>query len=762
MTTKKHNASLRSVSAVPVAAFSLVWACGPIIDPGLIDDMGFEPGTATLANFRSWEKDWQTGSWIVTVEDAGWRSPASVRQRLFRGQVLDALYSTAVGGEVTGGLTGLLPEALVPASSGVLIASRQSSAHQDAWDFLNQNVDVEMISTMPTLPWQPGIFGRAQPPTFLHVSLKDGRHTGPFFLELIGWASNPNIDDARRRLAHWQLLSLRRLEGVEEVEPNLFSRFDHPRVAKPFSSNAENSAPSFRAADDHTDGRTSNGATAYTPPEFEFRSPMVENLRLIKADLAYNFKGQGTESRRPVNVAVLDTGVDSAHPDLAQQIWVNQNEQPENKIDDDKNGVADDIHGFDATIAADAPAGVSPRPGSDDIGGPGAACPSPSRVADRDDLVSNCGHGTHVAGIIAAQHGADTRTLGVCPNCRIMSVRVSERCVQPDTARNGGECVLPTQPLKESQYEVDGNISDIAQVRALQYLFNTRKKGDPNALEVNIVNMSLGKYFRSRAMSYLIQLLQDANVLVVAAAGNDDTDTPSYPAAYDSVVAVCATSSRSVRGSYAKAEFSNFGEWVDICAPGRDIFSTVPGKIGDGSGNTDEKSGTSQATPFVSGALGYLMSVSPSQVGVRELVRTLQQSALFRELYYAKANTLGSPNQSAYLACYSDNTSCDYLLGSGFLNLFKAVNPAAQDPFTQVDFSKEPPIEGGCVVSAVGKTGTANFSAARVSALALIRAILASVPFLLGISALILWACRKRHIRSLGAPRGSTLRRSKF
>jgi subtilisin family serine protease len=312
-----------------------------------------------------------------------------------------------------------------------------------------------------------------------------------------------------------------------------------------------------------------------------------------------------------------------------------------------------------------------------------------------------------------------------------MSVRVAERCVQPDTRRNGGDCVLPRTPLKEDQYEVDGNIADSAQIRALLYLFNTRNASNRGTLAVNIVNMSLGKYFRSRSMSYLLQKLQDSNVAIVAAAGNDDTDTPSFPAAYEPVVAVCATSSAGLRGDYGKADFSNFGEWVDICAPGQDIVSTVPGRVG-GSGKTSDKDGTSQATPFVSGALGYLMSVSTTQKDVRQLINVLKKAATSGLLYKDKANLIPGTSESAYVACYKDRSSCDYLLGTGFLNLHKAVNPSALgEPFSEVDLNKERPVTGGCVVSSVASGRYASFN------------FWTSMPVLLAQFALLLLAKRR-------------------
>jgi subtilisin family serine protease len=501
--------------------------------------------------------------------------------------------------------------------------------------------------------------------------------TGWTFTDLARQLGILSGSDPLRMLVQWQHDSLGTLDAALWVEPDLYSFWS--------SANTPQQAPA-----------------PYTPAEFEFRnSAVLSRLRLIKADLAYNFTGQGVSDRRPINVAVLDTGVDHKHPDLENQMWRNEGETPDNGNDDEGNGYKDDIHGIDATLGPGDDGGLQPRPGSADIGGPGVACPRPS-IDNDDKLVDNCGHGTHVAGIIAAQHGADTQTLGICPNCRIMSVRVAERCVQPDTSKNKGDCVLPRSPLKDDQYEVDGNIADSAQIRALQYLFNTRNASNRGTLAVNIVNMSLGKYFRSRSMAYLLQKLQESNVAIVAAAGNDDTDTPSFPAAYEAVVAVCATSIQGSRGDYGKASFSNFGEWVDLCAPGEGIQSTMPGRSGN-IGEVDTKQGTSQATPFVSGALGYLMSVSVVQQDVQQLIKVLKKAATSNLLYNDKANLIPGGTDSAYLACYKDRSSCDYLLGTGLLNLHKAVNPnAAGETFSEVDLNKKLAVSSGCVVSSVG------------------------------------------------------------
>lgn len=618
----------------------------------------------SFANFKSWAPIWRKGSWIVALENAEWTTPNSELQMQYRSLVQAAMKNAA---------NSFLHQMESPTEQTRSLIQGLASTDFHL-EFINQRSDLPLPESFET---------DKAPLTFLVVELKDTARALFFMQELIN--SQPYLDlgsvtstmhqrDSLMLLAQLQASALNELPGVSFIEPDLYSYLT-------------------QAASDPQE--------RYLPIEFEFNSGMARQLREIKADLAYNFAGQGTENRRPINIAVLDTGVDYAHPDLKNQMWVNEREVAANNVDDDGNGVIDDIHGFDASLPMKANVGIEPRPGAADLGGPGATCPD-SSGRDQDPFARNCGHGTHVAGIIAAEHGGDPSTLGVCPNCRIMSVRVAERCLQPDTQNNEGECVLPQKPLTDDQYEVDGGIADSAQIRALQYLFNTRSASNPASLAVNIVNMSLGKYFKSRSMSYLLTKLQESNVVITAAAGNDDTDTPSFPAAYDSVVAVCATGGR-LADAYGKAVFSNFGEWVDICAPGYQIEAPIPGVLGNGSGRKTTKQGTSQATPFVAGAIGYLMSISPTQKDAKQFIDIIKKAANYNDLYFSRANLIpGSSSDSAYLACYKDGSSCDYLLGTGFLNLYKAVNPQAAEPFSDVDLSRPLAVSDGCVVSSIG------------------------------------------------------------
>lgn len=356
-----------------------------------------------------------------------------------------------------------------------------------------------------------------------------------------------------------------------------------------------------------------------------------DTFKRFRGEEAYKFVAENNLLQdgkvREVVVGVIDTGIDYVHPSLKNRMFVNPRETPNNQVDDDKNGYIDDVYGIDASLdIGEEDTGPSPTPGPADLGGPGKACP-------QNDPNNKCGHGTHVAGIIAAEStGAKVGPIGICPTCRLYSFRATGRETKEDEQGN--------------EYEMELGISDAAQIRSLAYILNFTKD-DGNTLNVHIVNMSIGKYFRSRAIAFLIRSLQDNHILVVAAAGNERTETPSYPGAFASVLAVCATSvpkdscedsgcKVKGRGAYGKASFSNFGDWVDICAPGTNIRSAIPGPSG-----MRVESGTSQATPFVAGAAGYLLSIKPTLFG-NDVQQILKEYANADELYYKEGRAGGS------------------------------------------------------------------------------------------------------------------------
>ncbi len=204
------------------------------------------------------------------------------------------------------------------------------------------------------------------------------------------------------------------------------------------------------------------------------------------------------------------------------------------------------------------------------------------------------GHGSHIAGIAAGAGDNGVGISGVCMDCRIMPVRVAFSILEDDEEFGSSE------------------IDDIA--NALMYA------ADNGA---DVINMSYGGE-RSWVESDAIDYAYSMGVVLVAAAGNENTDSliDSYPAAYDHVIAVAATASDD-----SKTFYSNYGDWVDVAAPGGDhqidhtILSTVPlagGMIAHPSGYRFLQ-GTSMATAYVTGLAGLILSsndgLSSEEVG---------------------------------------------------------------------------------------------------------------------------------------------------
>ncbi|MBI4407601.1 MAG: S8 family serine peptidase [Candidatus Kerfeldbacteria bacterium] len=234
-------------------------------------------------------------------------------------------------------------------------------------------------------------------------------------------------------------------------------------------------------------------------------------------------------------VAVVDTGVDYVHEDLDANNWVNTGETASNNIDDDGNGYVDDYYGYDF------------------IGSLYTA------VTPDSDPQDEYGHGTHVSGIIAAENNT-VGVRGVAPSAQIMPVKV----------------------LDSSGYGFDSTIAD-----------GIRYAVDEGA---DIINLSLGSSIGSNTIKEAIDYAATNNVLVVAASGNSGSfSSPSYPAAYSSVVSVGATDEDGY-----KTEWSNWGK-VDVMAPGNDIVSSIPGNL------YDSYSGTSMASPHVAGVAALIM-----------------------------------------------------------------------------------------------------------------------------------------------------------
>jgi subtilisin family serine protease len=209
-------------------------------------------------------------------------------------------------------------------------------------------------------------------------------------------------------------------------------------------------------------------------------------------------------------------------------------------------------------------------------------------VNNDDDPMDDAGHGTHCAGIIASRGNNGVDTAGVCWNAKIMAVKF---------------------------LNASGHGSDDDAISSIHYAVDNG---------ADVLSNSWGSAAYSASLEEAINYAYSQGVIVVAAAGNEDSDLPFYPASYEHVISVAATDSND-----EKASFSSYGEWVDIAAPGVDILSLRayntdlylgsvgynPGDrfvpFGDPEATMYISSGTSMACPQAAGACALMLSVNP-------------------------------------------------------------------------------------------------------------------------------------------------------
>lgn len=451
-------------------------------------------------------------------------------------------------------------------------------------------------------------------------------------------------------------------QNILWVEPDLYTPILRPYQGKSEMISLDSTASNVSST---------TPIDPYAPPA---TSTDTGPRSMIKATDALTYLAQNKTKLSEVVIAVMDTGVDYLHTQLKNRMWNNPYRGDKALSPSIANMDIGQLHGIDGTVAP------SERKdgGEADVQGPGKPCVNDSRN-------QGCGHGTHVAGIIAAEYNSQSSMYGICPICKILSIRVAERQTYTDD--------------KNNTVTLNGQIGDSAQIRGFTYLFNLRKPGKPNELIVNVINGSFGKIFKSQTMSYLIKRLQEYNVILTAASGNENTDIPSYPAAYKGVVSVCALGvlpgDDSRCGIYDKAYFSNYGDWVSLCAPGTNILSTVPGDA------NAKDSGTSQAAPFVAGLFGVMLAYNQNKYTADQLITMAKKSADSQSVYNAPCN------KNLYAVKESGTNNLTFhMLGSGLINMVSALSQKSQ---SQVNEDAElGRVTGGCVMSSVTLSSMAS------------------------------------------------------
>lgn len=288
--------------------------------------------------------------------------------------------------------------------------------------------------------------------------------------------------------------------------------------------------------------------------EFAEKNPIVEEfltpndfqsnqwaLEKIQAELAWNY----TTGSSNVLVAVLDDAIAIDHEDLNANIYVNTAEQGGFPLlDDDLNGQPDDINGYDV-----ADGNADPRP--------------PANASGNSDGFS---HGTHVTGIVSAVTDNNTGIASIGFNTTILPVKI-------------------------------GRDSDGALTGASDGIYYALRSG------ADVINMSWGTTTDAATLRSLMVQAAAADIVLVAAAGNDGQEIDHYPAAYPEVMSVAATNQNDERAS-----FSNYGTTIDVCAPGEGIYSTLP----ENNNTYGSFNGTSMATPLVAGLAALVKAHFPS------------------------------------------------------------------------------------------------------------------------------------------------------
>ena len=294
-------------------------------------------------------------------------------------------------------------------------------------------------------------------------------------------------------------------------------------------------------------------------------------------------------TKKPVVVAVIDTGLDTNHDRFRNHIWINPGEtgvdafgkdKSDNQVDDDANGFIDDVHGWN--------------------------------FADQSNILSDQhGHGTHIAGLIIGQQNTRAVASTDCHPIKLMILKYYERGMPPSASLR-------------------------ASTAAIRYAVK---------MHARVINFSSGGFNPDANEKAAITKAARANVLLVAAAGNNHNNNDHdgfYPASYKlpNILSVAALDSSGQK----LLDFSNYGEHsVNIAAPGENLISTLPG------GDVGPMSGTSQATAVVTRIVARFLQLHPRVQSPEEIIAHIDETATAVDNFHNRLISGGKLNPALAL-----------------------------------------------------------------------------------------------------------------
>ena len=403
-------------------------------------------------------------------------------------------------------------------------------------------------------------------------SARGGHREGEF---LIRFRRNVSLAEQQSFAASIGVKEFKPLRGksrLVRITLRLEQAFASVAVALQNSSLVESAEPNYLIYQDNANKAKPKGKSTRPPPQTSipndprFREQWaLQNLggkaRLFGSDIEVASIWPQVTGHPELTIAIIDSGIDFTHPDLKNQEWQNRKET-QNGRDEDNNGFVDDVKGWNF-------------------------------INDNNNVTDESGHGTNVAGIIAAEGNNGVGISGVVWNANLISLRVLDA--------NG--------------------VGDVASaIEALDYA---------TARGAHVINLSWGTDAKSLFLKDAIRRSAKYDAVVVCSAGNEGRDldaVPYYPASFELPNLISVGASDGIDNPFAT---SNFGTLAPtVAAPGVEILTTRANLRGasDGEENYETVSGTSAAAAMVSGVVGLLKGLSFS-IKAEDIKRGLIASA---------------------------------------------------------------------------------------------------------------------------------------